>query len=216
MGTYKYETSIDYNYYWKSCNNLYNFISYYHQLNEIYATNPNSVLEIGVGNKLVYNQLKELKNINILSMDINPKLNLDIVADIKNIPLDDNSIDTVCAFEVLEHLPFEEFETILKELKRVSKKYILISIPIVRIGVDFYFKLPKLNPIYLYINIPFKLTQKDITTDKQAHYWEVNKIGYSRKRIRKILETYFVIKKEYRIPLNKYHIMYVMEKKELI
>jgi len=27
MGTYKYETSIDYNYYWKYCNNLNNYIT---------------------------------------------------------------------------------------------------------------------------------------------------------------------------------------------
>ncbi len=215
MGTKEYETSFDFYYYATSCNNLYNFASYYHQLNEIIATKPNKVLEIGIGNKLIYNQLNSM-GIYTVGLDINNKLRPNIVGDIRKILVDNYSFDTVCAFEVLEHIPFEDFETALKEMHRVSRKNVIISLPIVRKGIDFYIKIPKFKPFYFYIDLPIKVKQKPVENDKQAHYWEVNKIGYSRKRIRSILEKYFTIKKEYRIPLNKYHIMYVMEKKELI
>ena len=216
MGTYEYETSYDYEFYWKSCNNLYNFVSYYHQLNEIYETKPDSVLEIGIGNRLVYNQLKELKRLRVVSMDINAKLRPDVVGDIRSIPLEAKSFDTVCAFEVLEHIPFEDFEETLVELKRMARNYVIISIPIVRIGVDFYFKIPKHNPFYYYINIPIKLKQKPVEDDKQAHYWEVDKKGFEKKKILAIISKYFEIKKAYRLPLNKYHLMLVLKNKEMV
>lgn len=73
MGTKKYETNMTYEYYWKSLNNSPNFVSYYNQLNEIYNTSPKSVLEISIGNKLIYNHLKEI-GIKVTSLDINKKL----------------------------------------------------------------------------------------------------------------------------------------------
>lgn len=142
MGTKKYEKSIKYEYYWISCNNFTNFISYYNQLNEIFKTNPKTVLEIGTGNKLIYNQLKEI-GINVTSLDINKNLNPDIIGDIRQIPFPDNSYDTVVAFEVLEHIPFSDFEKSLIELKRVSKKWVIISIPYSRWKYfEFYLNMP--------------------------------------------------------------------------
>ena len=176
MGTKKYETSIGYKYYWESLNNLPNFVSYFNQLNEIYLTKPKTVLEIGIGNKLIYNQLKEI-GIKTVALDINHKLKPDVVGDIRKLSFEDCSFDTVCAFEVLEHIPFSDFENALMELKRVSKKYVIISIPIRKIGLEFYFCAPIIHNIYFYLDIPYPLKQKKIITDKDCHYWEVNKIN---------------------------------------
>jgi len=46
-----------------------------------------------------------------------------------DIPFLDDSFDLVLCSEVLEHLPDEVYESTLKELERVAKKYILISVP---------------------------------------------------------------------------------------
>lgn len=212
MGTKKYETNIAYKYYWESCNNFTNFISYYNQLNEIYSTNPKKVLEIGVGNKLLYNQLKEV-GINVKSVDINSKLNPDIVGDIRELPFKKNSFDTVCAFEVLEHIPFDDFEVALKEIKRVSRKSVIISIPIRNIGLEFYFWAPKIHGVYLYVDLPIPMKNKGVTSDNDCHYWEVNKMGFSKKRILNTIKKHFVVKKEFRPQFNKYHWFLVLEKK---
>ncbi len=212
MGTKKYENNIKYKYYWESLNNFRNFVSYQNQITEIYATNPKTVLEIGIGNKLIYNHLKEI-GIKIISLDINKNLNPDCVGDIRKLPFKNNSFDTVCAFEVLEHIPFEDFEKSLKELKRVSKKSIVISIPVIRKGIEFYLWLPKIHGIYFYLDIPYFLKQKKTITDKEGHYWEVNRIGFSKKRILKIVSKYFIVKKEFTPKFNKYHWFLVLKKK---
>jgi SAM-dependent methyltransferase len=211
MGTKKYETNIKYQFYWKSLNNLKSYISYYNQLNEIHNTHPKTVLEIGVGNKLVYNHLKEI-GIKVTSLDINKNLKPDYIGDIRKLPFKNNSFDTVCAFEVLEHIPFEDFENSLKELKRVSKKNVIISIPIITKNIEFYLYLPKLHDIYFHLDIPYKIKQKKNITDKDAHYWEVNRIGYSKKRILNIIKKHFTVKKEFRPRFNKSHWFLVLEK----
>lgn len=92
-----------------------------------------SLLEIGCGDGRIINNLKN-KYENIYGMDISnealknvktPK----IKGRIENIPFPDNSFDIVLCSEVLEHLPNTIYEKALKELQRVAKKYILISVP---------------------------------------------------------------------------------------
>ena len=51
-------------------------------------------------------------------------LNLDTI---KKLPFDNKSFDTILALDVLEHL--ENFHFIFEEILRVSKKYVIISLP---------------------------------------------------------------------------------------
>jgi len=50
-----------------------------------------------------------------------------VIGDICNIPFNNNSFDTILAFEVLEHV--ENIDLALKELYRVARKNIIISVP---------------------------------------------------------------------------------------
>lgn len=45
------------------------------------------------------------------------------------LPFKDNSFDIIFCTEVLEHLTTEEFTSAIKDMTRVAKKYILISVP---------------------------------------------------------------------------------------
>lgn len=56
--------------------------------------------------------------------DCDTLLNLD---EIDRLPFDDNSFDTSCAFEVLEHL--EQFHLLVDEMFRVTRSTILLSLP---------------------------------------------------------------------------------------
>ena len=55
------------------------------------------------------------------------KLDLEIDLEKQPIPYEDNSFDVVLCFDVLEHL--DNIHTVFNELYRVSKKYVIISLP---------------------------------------------------------------------------------------
>lgn len=107
-------------------------------LAEIKKINPKSVLDAGCGEGITLNKIKEAKIGSQLSgfdfsdkaiqigKKLFPKLNLK-QGDIYKIDAPDNSYDVVICSEVLEHL--EKPEDALKELVRVSKKYVILSVP---------------------------------------------------------------------------------------
>lgn len=49
--------------------------------------------------------------------------------DIRCLPFDDRSFDCVTAFEIIEHLTFPDVLQAVAELKRVARRYIMISVP---------------------------------------------------------------------------------------
>ena len=185
------------------------FASYYYQLREILALRPKNLLEVGVGDGVVGNYIKRNTLISYQNIDIAADLNPDIVGSVLSMPYPDNSFDAVCAFEVLEHLPFEKFETALSELKRVSRKHILLSLPHFGPPVKFLLKIPFLPEISFAFKIPFMRKQ----VFNGQHHWEIGKRGYSPCAIRNILEKYFTVEKEF-VPFeNQYHHFYILKKK---
>jgi ubiquinone/menaquinone biosynthesis C-methylase UbiE len=65
-----------------------------------------------------------------INVEINPKNSPDIVGDAKKLPIKTKTFDHTFMFEVLEHL--ENPNVALLELKRVTKKAVILSIPAIR------------------------------------------------------------------------------------
>jgi predicted SAM-dependent methyltransferase len=183
------------------------FSSYWYQLREIMAAKPNQVLEVGVGEAVVANYLKAMTNIAYTSADFADDLSPDVIADVRALPFADDSYDMVCAFEVLEHLPFDEFEKAVSELVRVSKKTVLISLPHFGPPVFLRFKFPFLPEVSFAWKVPYP---KEHHFNGQ-HYWEIGKKGYPVSRIRSALKKHATLIKEF-IPFeNQYHHFFVLE-----
>lgn len=181
--------------------------SYWHQIDEVLNTKPENVLVIGVGDKIVVNILKDYVK-EVKTLDIDNSLNPDILASVEKIPLNENSVDTGLCAEVLEHLPFEKFDACLRELNRLSKKNVILSLPHFGPPVKFLLKIPLFPEIKFAIKIPFMIKHKF----NGENYWEIGKKGYSSSKIRKIIKKYFKINKEF-IPFNnQYHHFYILEK----
>lgn len=94
-----------------------------------------SVVDIGCGNGVFVHELKR-KNpgLNILGMERSQKAleyvkTEKMLGDITDIPLPDKSYDCVCCLQVLEHISYDKFPVAVSELARVSRKYLLISVP---------------------------------------------------------------------------------------
>lgn len=184
--------------------------SYYHQLHEVLSSDPQSILEVGGGDGVLESYIKHnIADAVYTSADIAEDLNPDVIAAIDALPFGDASFDVVCAFEVLEHIPFEKFEKALNELLRVSKKRVLISVPHFGPPLALSFKLPFLKEIKLLFKIPFP--RKHVFNGQ--HYWEIGKRGYAPSRLRAAIIKFAHIKREF-VPFDsRYHHFYVLEKR---
>jgi len=188
------------------------FASYFFQLKTIHEIMPNKILEIGKGSGLFSRELKN-NNFDLVILDFDSNLNPDIVGDIRELPFPKESFDCICAFQVLEHLPFEDFSISIKELKRVSKQYIFISLP----NSGRYFKydlvIPKIGRLRKMISLSkFK---KDIHVFDGEHYWEINKVNYDESIIKEILicKDWELLLEE-RLFENPYHQFYLLGKRK--
>lgn len=185
--------------------------SYWYQIKEVLACSPKTVLEIGVGNKVLADYLKNNTGIIYKSLDVAEDLKPDFIASVNDLSIvKENSFDTVCAFEVLEHLPFDKFEKCLLELKRVSKKDVIISLPHWGRHFSFEFRLPffkKIKKQYKFNG--FSIEHK---FDGQ-HYWEIGKRSYSLRKVKSIIEkSGLKIKKDYICFNSPYHHFFILGK----
>lgn len=107
-------------------------------LNTVKFCQINSVLDVGCGEGFTMKRLKKAKigksweGVEYLdrAIEIGKKLHPDlriVKGDIYRLPYQGNSFDLVVCTEVLEHLEFPK--KALRELVRVSEKYILLSVP---------------------------------------------------------------------------------------
>lgn len=116
------------------------FLTFYYKTftKELKKLEIKSVLDIGCGEGFILNKLREEGigkswegiDYSIKAVEIGKKINPDLdlkQGSIYDSELKDNSFDLVVCTEVLEHL--EDPQKALKEVLRISNKYVLLSVP---------------------------------------------------------------------------------------
>ncbi|NTW52165.1 MAG: class I SAM-dependent methyltransferase [Chlorobiaceae bacterium] len=183
--------------------------SIWHQIDELIQLNPEKVLEIGPGSG-VFKHVASLYGISVETLDLDPELKPDHVGSITDLPFDDGSYDLVCAFQVLEHLPYQKSLDAFKEMERVSRKNVIISLPDAKIIWRYRFHVPMLGGYDIMIPRPVFGIKKHKYDGE--HYWEINKKGYDLDRVIADLSKGYGFKKTYRVVENPYHRFFVFEK----
>ncbi len=184
--------------------------SYWHQINAILSLKPKSVLEIGKGDGVTGHYLKNIANLDYVSFDIDSKLKPDIIGNIENMKMADDSFDLVCAFEVLEHLPFEKFAAALKEMSRVSKKYVVISLPYWGRHFSLEVRLPYFGKLGWHYKAGLIPKKHEFNGE---HYWEIGKKGFPINKIKKEIEKSGLrIIKNYNLFESPYHELFILGK----
>jgi len=187
------------------------FVSYWHQINEIFSLSPISSLEIGKGSAFVSTYLKN-RGVNIRTLDIVEELKPDVVGSVFNIPFKNNAFEVVACFEVLEHLPYENFKKSLHEIFRVCEKYAVISLPQnIKRTYRIFMSIPRAKGIKKILTLPN--WRKPTHPFSKQHYWEIGMKGFPLSRIKKdILKAGFEIEKTYRVFEKLFHRFFILKK----
>lgn len=219
MNDFESKKQVDKAYYFsKKYTTLDRFISYFYQIDTIRNEAPESVLFVGVGDGVVPDFLKNNSTIKVTTLDIAADLEPDIVGDVRSIPMEDGAFDYVCAFQILEHLPFAEQENIFKEFHRVAKKGIIISVPHRRVGLELILKVPFIRTLFkrdflrAALLVPTRFPGYEISGQ---HYWEIDGRTTKLSAYRAEIERYFKITREVTAPLDPYRRFFIAHKKDV-
>lgn len=168
-----------------------------------------TVLEIGRGSGVV-NAVLNATGLKAESLDINENLNPTYVGDISRADyVPPKLYDCVLCAEVLEHIPFEHFDTCLANIRKSTKKYAVITLPTCRRKM-FYIELGAGSHVK---RIPFGAIRIPIST---SHFWEINSDKYcSYKEVLSHIERFFTVKDRGVILKCQYHNYYILEAKQL-
>lgn len=182
--------------------------SYFYQIKEAIRFSPNNILEIGVGDQVLGSYIKNNTDISYTSLDVAEDLHPDTTGSVTAIPFGDGSFDVVVGYEVLEHIPFEDFEKALSEISRVSKTGAIISLPHFGPSLKFSFKIPFIKEIKIAFKIPYP--KKHVFNGQ--HYWEIGKKGFGVDMVKKSIKKYFDIIQDYVPWENQYHHFFILKK----
>ncbi len=194
----------------ESYDELHRWISYWYQIQAITRARPRRVLEVGSGSGLLRWYMQERLGLDVTTADCDDTRRPDIVADVRELSKSagEGAYDLVCAFQVLEHLPFEDFTRALGELARVSRDRVAISLP----NNGHFFAL-RAHLWRFKVAFGRKLRWRRNWTFDGEHYWEVGTRGHMpddvRDRIREVLE----IEREEIYPDYPYHVGFDLRKK---
>ncbi len=120
-------------------------------IRQIIPADVNSIADIGCGNGIITNQL--IDNWSVIGVDRSwaalqfVKSNK-LQAEINNTPFKTNSIDLILCSEVLEHLPEPVLVQSIAELKKIARKYLLITVPNNELLSKNFIKCPECSFIY--------------------------------------------------------------------
>jgi predicted SAM-dependent methyltransferase len=187
------------------------WLSIWHQLDEVLSLEPHTVLELGPGPGL-FKALATHFGIRVETVDLDPELEPDYVTSATELPMENDSYDCVCAFQMLEHLPYDQALQVLGEMIRVTKKHIVISLPDAKPVWVYMLHIPKLGRKT--VHIPRPRLKKPVHEFDGQHYWEINKTGYSLgKVISDFTQNRASLIKTYRVKEYPYHRFFIFTKK---
>ena len=179
------------------------------QVHDIHSLAPRDVLEIGIGNGFTSSFLR-MSGYDVTTADINGDLQPDYVAPLGDLPslLKGRQFDLVVCCEVLEHMPWSEFEKSIATMRQLSDRlYLTLPNYAKFFGFSGFLDIPRIRRLMnvgAYLPIPRKISPE--------HFWE---IGTSRetsaRAIKKILRRHYPKVRDYSYRLNRYHHAFVCE-----
>jgi SAM-dependent methyltransferase len=189
--------------------------SFAHQIEEVLAFEPKRVLEVGPGPGVVTHALRA-SGVEVLTLDIEPSLQPDILASVTEIPLSDGDVDVVLCCQMLEHLPFERFVPALRELRRVARSGSVLSLPDITPGYFIRANLPIVHRLSWSASRTLRNPPTEIPNNRHTHdghFWEIGVEGTQPARVRgAIVESGWAIQREFRTKEFLFHRFFTLDR----
>jgi 2-polyprenyl-3-methyl-5-hydroxy-6-metoxy-1,4-benzoquinol methylase len=160
-------------------------LSYIDQLAVLskFSIHSDTILEVGKGNGYFSHFIQTYFNQTVKTVDIVPELKPDYCVDISSkefiLP---TTFDIGVCFEVMEHIEWDRLNTVVENLRKYVKKYLIISVP----DANFFlqFKLNRLFLKYIRLNLTISIPRfiKNNATIVDSHFWEIG-INHSQRMI---------------------------------
>lgn len=170
---------------WSSC---------WYQIESIRRASPQTLLEVGVGTGLTTWYARERMGLEVTTCDFDPALKPDVVADVRNLTeaIPDRKFDMAVAFQVLEHLPFEEFPRCLQQLHEMATQHVAISLP--HTGWRWGFSGRIRSHVWKFGDTLARPKNWDFQKPGIGeHYWEIGMKGCSLQTVRQLISSQFRI-----------------------
>lgn len=197
---------------WSKYVNPYNWKSYYQQIEEITKLDAEKILIIGKGDGIVPAILTNL-GMDVTTFDFDASIKPDIVGDVRYMDryISKGQFDTVLCCQVLEHIPFENFENVLKSLKELGIRNIILSLPNYSRDVKIDLKFELLRKTCKRLRLVNLKAVGDEPRCKGQHYWEINVKGTELPVVREAISRQYRIKREFYVFENEYHMFFILE-----
>ena len=159
-----------------------------------------SILEIGPGEGFCQKNLKSL-DYYYDTLDSESIYNPTFCSDFRHFDASkcDNEYDLVCAFQVLEHFPYESFTFLINKMVCMSNKYLFISIPYSCFGIRLNFNIHFGQFTFCDKKIEYYFPSKKRNRKYRdqyvqefpwaVHYWEVGRKGFDINMIINDIES---------------------------
>lgn len=186
------------------------WMNIFYQINDVLKTNPKKLLIIGVGNGIVPFYFRNIQ-IKVKTLDIDPELNPSIVGSVTEVSkfFKNEKFDTILCAHTLEHVPFKNFNQILRKFSNIAE-YLILQLPPSLIQIRFNFAIqPYICDFHFNMTLPILFWKKYKFNGE--HYWQPYRKNNSMKRIKKIIKKYYKIIKNYQNPYNHYSYHFILE-----
>jgi 2-polyprenyl-3-methyl-5-hydroxy-6-metoxy-1,4-benzoquinol methylase len=182
--------------------------SYWYQIRSALRLSPKRVLEIGSGTGVFRSYLRNA-GVEVKTADIDRERGADFVIDVRKLDADlppEEKFDVVAAFQVLEHIPYDDLEKALEQLARRAPNA-LVSLPYHGFQLRLAFAINNWR-VSLGTYVPW-LTHKKWDGE---HYWELG-WHHPPRRVTKVMEKFFTVESRGFVKENPYHYWWVLRSK---
>lgn len=184
------------------------------QLDAALELGPRNLLEVGVGTGITVFALRRV-GVEVTTLDVQNDLSPDLVGDVRRIPCADASFDVSCCCQVLEHLPLSDMPAALRELRRVTRWRLVLSLPDLTRFFGVSATLPFIGRRDLGMSLPIREPDdawKAARLETMGHYWELGMNGATGRGVVDALgRAGFDKVRTFRVPEIRWHRFFVAD-----